>query len=111
MARQKIPGLSLAVVRGGRLERAKGYGLANLELGVVASERTVYQSGSLGKQFTAGLVMLLVEEGKLSIDDPIGRLLDGVPPASTRITLCSLMSTAAAIQDHSKMSLLTCRLV
>src|SRR5262245_16669789 len=44
MARQKIPGLSLAVVRDGRLERAKGYGLANLELGVVASERTVYQS-------------------------------------------------------------------
>jgi len=110
MARQKIPGLSLAVVRGGRLERAKGYGLANLELGVAASERTVYQSGSLGKQFTAALVMLLVEEGKLSLDDPIGRHLDGVPPAWTGITIRHLLTHTSGIQDYTETELLNYRL-
>src|SRR5919107_675238 len=53
--RQEIPGLSIAVLRGDRLLLARGYGFANLEHRVPASDSTVYQSGSLGKQFTAAL--------------------------------------------------------
>ena len=62
MARQKIPGLSLAIVRGDSIVLARGYGLANVELNVAASDSTIYQSGSVGKQFTAALVALLAEE-------------------------------------------------
>jgi CubicO group peptidase (beta-lactamase class C family) len=110
MARQKIPGLSLAVVRDGALERARGYGLANLELGVAASERTIYQSGSLGKQFTAALVMLLVEEGRLALDDRIGRHLPGLPPAWAGITIRHLLTHTSGIEDYTETELVNYRL-
>src|SRR5256885_14457678 len=66
MARQKVPGVAVAVIKNGTLVSARGYGLANVELGVPVSSETIFQSGSLGKMFTATAVMLLVEDGKLS---------------------------------------------
>ena len=69
MARQKIPGVAVAVVKGGKVVVAKGYGLSNVELRVPVTPESVFQSGSLGKMFTAAVVMLLVEDGKLSLDD------------------------------------------
>src|SRR5215218_1427766 len=71
MQAQQIPGLSLAVIKDGRLVLAKGYGLANVEHQVPVKPETIFQSGSMGKQFTATAVMMLVEEGKLSLDDKI----------------------------------------
>src|SRR5437660_12772609 len=68
MQKRRIPGLSIAVVKNGKIVKAKGYGLANLELKVPAAPETIYQSGSVGKQFTATLVMMLVEEGKMSLN-------------------------------------------
>src|SRR5207247_2250734 len=56
VARQHIPGLSVAVLRGDRVVLSRGYGFANVELDVPASDSTVYQSGSMGQQFTAALV-------------------------------------------------------
>ena len=61
LARQHIPGLSLAVLDGDRIVLSRGYGLSNVELRVPASDSTVYQSGSMGKQFTAALVEMLVD--------------------------------------------------
>src|SRR5208337_3998038 len=71
MQRQHIPGLSLLVVRKGRTLRAEGFGLANLELQVPVKPETLFQSGSVGKQFTATAVMMLVEEGKVGLEDPL----------------------------------------
>ena len=68
MQRQKIPGVSLAVVRDGRIIYAKGYGYANVEHQVPVKPETIFQSGSVGKQFTAMAVMMLAEEGKLGPD-------------------------------------------
>src|SRR6516165_11852078 len=68
MQRQHVPGLSLLVARDGKIIRAEGYGLANVELQVPVKPETVFQSGSIGKQFTATAVMMLVEEGKMSRD-------------------------------------------
>src|SRR5437868_5759362 len=73
MERQQIPGLSLVVVKDGKIVREKGYGLANIEHQVPVKPETIFQSGSIGKQFTAALVMLLAEDGKLSINDPISK--------------------------------------
>jgi hypothetical protein len=69
------------MLRDGRLVMATGYGLANVGLGVPVHVATIFQSRSIGKQFTAAAVMLLVEEGKLGLDDPIGKYLDRAPEA------------------------------
>jgi len=63
---QKIPGLALLVARNGEPIRAEGYGLANVELSVTVKPETLFQSGSVGKQFTATAVMMLVEENSAS---------------------------------------------
>ena len=79
LEKRKIPGLSVAVVRNGEVIKAKGYGLANIELNVPATPETVYQSGSVGKQFTATAVMMLVEEGKIGLDDKISKYFADAP--------------------------------
>src|SRR2546423_10643969 len=71
MARQHNPGLSIAVLTGDRVLLSRGYGLANVELRVPASDSTVYQSGSMGKQFTAAVVEMLVDHHQLRLDDSI----------------------------------------
>ena len=79
MRRQNIPGISLAVVQNGKPLYVKSYGVATLEHGVRAQPQTVYQIGSIGKQFTATLVMMLVEEGKIGLDDPISQYFEKAP--------------------------------
>jgi CubicO group peptidase (beta-lactamase class C family) len=99
MERQKVPGLTLAVVRDGKVLKAKGYGLANVEHQVPAKRETVYQSGSLGKQFTATAVMLLVEEGKVELDDPVSKYLPGTPDSWQGVTVRHLLTHTAGIKD------------
>jgi CubicO group peptidase (beta-lactamase class C family) len=67
MRKQKIPGVSLAVIRNGRVAILKSYGFANVEHQVRVKPETVFQSGSIGKQFTAAAVMILVEEGRFRL--------------------------------------------
>ncbi len=100
MDRHHIPGLSLAVVRGGRIVKAAGYGLADLELGVPATASTVYEIGSDTKQFTAVAVMMLVEEGKIALDDAITKYFPDAPAAWSRITVAHLLSHTSGIQNH-----------
>lgn len=95
-----IPGVSLAVVRDGRIVKAKGYGLANIEANSVATPKTVYEIGSLTKQFTATAVMMLVEEGKVSLDDKIPKYFPDAPPAWNRITVRHLLNHTSGIQNH-----------
>ena len=71
VTRQRIPGLSVAVLRGDSVLLARGYGVANLEHRVPATDSTVYQSGSVGKQFTAAAIVALSREGRLGLDDPV----------------------------------------
>jgi D-alanyl-D-alanine carboxypeptidase len=73
MREQNIPGVSLAVMRDGKIIKAAGYGLANIELNVPVTPQSIFQSGSIGKQFTATAVMILVEEGKVGLEDSITR--------------------------------------
>lgn len=71
MKKANIPGMAVGIVKNGKTVKLKGYGFANLEHKVPVKPDTIFQSGSVGKQFTSGLVMLLVQEGKLRVDDPI----------------------------------------
>ena len=99
MARERIPGLSLAITRDGRLVKAEGYGLANVELQAPARPETIYQSGSVGKQFTATAVMMLAEDGKLDLDDPITKYFAGAPAGWKRITIRHLLTHTSGIKD------------
>ena len=77
---QNIPGVSLAVMRDGKIIKTAGYGFANLELKVPLSPEMLLKSGSLVKQFTATSIMMLVEEGKIGLDDEISKYLPQAPP-------------------------------
>ncbi|QDQ28803.1 beta-lactamase family protein [Chitinimonas arctica] len=96
---QSIPGIGIAIIRDGRIVKEQGYGLANIEHGVPVTPATVFQSGSIGKQFTAALVMLLVEDGKLGLDDLISTHLS-VPPHWGKITVRHLLTHTAGISDE-----------
>ena len=100
MRRQHVAGLSLAVVKNGKLIRAKGYGLANVELKVQATPETVYNIASIGKQFTATAIMLLVEEGKMGLDGKITNHLSGLPPAWSPVTVRQLLTHTSGIKDY-----------
>ncbi|MGQ0760854.1 MAG: serine hydrolase domain-containing protein [Acidobacteriota bacterium] len=95
-----IPGMSLAVVRDGRIVKTKGYGLANIEANSAATPKTVYEIGSLTKQFTAAAVMMLVEEGKVSLDDRITKYFPAAPHAWRPITVRHLLSHTSGIRNH-----------
>jgi CubicO group peptidase (beta-lactamase class C family) len=99
MAKRKIPGLSLAVVRNGEVIKARGYGLANVELNCPVTAETIYQSGSVGKQFTATLIMMLVEEGKIKLDAPISTYFHDAPATWKGITARRLLTHTAGISD------------
>jgi len=102
MRRQHIPGLSLVVVKAGKVVQAEGFGLANVELKVPVKAETVFQSGSVGKQFTATAVMMLVEEGKIGLDDPLTKYFADAPPAWKDVTVRELLSHTAGFGDYPK---------
>ncbi len=100
MEKQKIPGLSIAVVKNGEIAKAAGYGLANVELRVASRPETIYQSGSIGKQFTATLVMMLVEEGKMSLTDHISKYIADAPAIWKDITIRHLLTHTSGISNN-----------
>lgn len=100
MRRQKIPGISLAIIRHGKIVLLRSYGLANIEHLVPVKPETVFQSGSIGKQFTAAAVMILVQEGKLSLDDKITKFFPDVPPTWSGITVRHLLNHTSGLGDY-----------
>jgi CubicO group peptidase (beta-lactamase class C family) len=98
--RQHVPGLALLVARNGHIIQAQGYGLANVELNVPVKPETIFQSGSVGKQFTATAVMMLVEEGRISLGDPISTYIKDAPPAWHEVTIRELLSHTAGFTDY-----------
>lgn len=73
MERFHLPGLSLIVVRDGQVIKVQGYGVADVEHRIPARPETVYKIGSVSKQFIATGIMLLAQEGRLRIDEPISK--------------------------------------
>lgn len=97
MRKQHIAGLSLAVVRSGKIIKAKGYGLANVELNVEATPETVYRIGSLSKQFIAAGVMLLNEESEMNVEDKVSKYLEGTPANWKEITVHHLLTHTSGL--------------
>jgi len=99
LARQRIPGMSVAVLRGDSMLIARGYGLANAEHRVPATDSTVYPVGSLTKQFTAATIVLLSQQGRLGLDDPITRYLPEGSAVWSAVTIRHLLTHTSAIPD------------
>jgi CubicO group peptidase (beta-lactamase class C family) len=100
MQKQRIPGLSLVVLRDGRIDHVKGYGYANLEHKVAVKPETIFQSGSVGKQFTAFAIMLLVEDGKVSLDDPLNKYFTDAPSTWEKVTVKNLLTHTGGFGDY-----------
>lgn len=101
MDKRHIPGLSLAIVKNGRLVKARGYGFADLEQGTAATPETVYDLGSIGKSFTATAVMILVERGRIGLDDKIRRHLPDLPAAWDDVRVRNLLNHTSGIPDYT----------
>ena len=101
MSKRHIPGLSVAVVQDGKPILLKGFGMANVELGVPAAENTVYELASVTKQFTATAIMLLVEDGKIGLDDKIRKTFPFLPAEWDAITVRQLLSHTSGIKNYT----------
>jgi CubicO group peptidase (beta-lactamase class C family) len=99
--RQRIPGMSVAVLRGDSLLLARGYGYANVEHHVPATDSTVYEVGSVSKQFTAAAVVMLSEQGPLSLEDPIVRLVPEGSGVWPRVTIRHLLTHTSGIREDT----------
>ena len=97
MLEQHIPGVSLAVVLDGIIVKVKGYGFADIENKIPVNPETVFESGSLGKQFTAAAIIILKEEGKLKLDDKIATYFAGSPENWQDITIRNLLTHTSGI--------------
>ena len=101
MQRQRIPGLSLVVAKDGEIIKAAGYGVADRNLKTPATPDTVYKIASVSKQFIAAGIMLLVQDGRIGLDDSIGKYLEGVPAAWQAITIRHLLTHTSGLLRES----------
>lgn len=99
MSLRKIPGMSVAIIKNGKIIEEKGYGLANIELNVPVTTQSIFQTASVGKQFTASLVMLLVQDEKLALDAPISNYLEKTPSTWKGITIRQLLTHTSGLAD------------
>jgi len=101
MQEHRIPGLTLEVIRDGKAIKTAAYGLANVELNVPAKPETVFEIGSITKQFTAAGILMLAQEGKLSVDDKISKYLKDPPEAWANVTVRHLLTHTSGIKSYT----------
>jgi CubicO group peptidase (beta-lactamase class C family) len=97
---QTSPGCAVGLGKDGRPLYTHGYGLANLEYRVPLTDSTVLESGSVAKQFTASAIVLLAQDGKLSLDDDIRKYLPEVPDFGRVITIRNLLTHTSGLRDQ-----------
>lgn len=101
MQTRQFPGASIAVVKDGKVVVAKGYGFSDVEKSTKATEQTVYQLASVTKPFTAMATLLLVEDGKVSLDGKITDILPGLPAAWAPVTVRHLLTHTSGIKSYT----------
>lgn len=101
MQERHIPGAAIAVVKGGKIVKKQGYGVASVELNVPATADTVFEIGSVTKQMTAAAIMLLVEEGKINLDEKISKYLPNTPDAWKNVAVRNLLTHTSGIKSYT----------
>ena len=95
-----MPGTAVGVIKDGKLIYTKGYGMADLEHDVQITDTTIFYLGSVSKQFTAMCVLLLEEQGKLSLDDNIQKYLPDFPDYGNPITIRHFLTHTSGVRDN-----------
>ena len=100
MKNRQVPGVAVGIYSRGQILLAKGYGLSDVELSVPVKPETVFQSGSVGKQFVSAAVMMLVEEGKINLDDSITKYFPNAPESWKPIQVKNLLSHTSGLAEY-----------
>jgi CubicO group peptidase (beta-lactamase class C family) len=103
MSERHIPGAAIAVVKNGKVVKTAGYGLASVEFNVPTTTETVFEIGSVSKQITAAAIMLLVEDGKINLDDKISTILPNTPEAWKNVTTRHLLTHTSGVKSYSSL--------
>src|SRR5580704_130996 len=94
------PGCALAVMKDGRIIYERGYGMADLDHNVPNTPTSVFHVASMSKQFTAASILLLAQQGKLSLDDPARKYIPELPDFGTPITIRELIHHTSGLRDQ-----------
>jgi CubicO group peptidase (beta-lactamase class C family) len=103
MSERHIPGAAVAVIDKGKVAKMQGYGVASLEFNVPVTTETVFEIGSVSKQMTAAAIMLLVEDGKVRLDEKISAYLPDTPEAWRDLTVRHLLTHSSGIRNYSSL--------
>ncbi|MFT3743168.1 MAG: serine hydrolase domain-containing protein [Pyrinomonadaceae bacterium] len=103
MAERHVPGAAVAVIQKGRVVRMKGYGLASVEFDAPVTVDTVFEIGSVSKQMTAAAILLLVEDGKVKLDEKISAYLPNTPEAWKNVTVRNLLTHSSGIKSYTSL--------
>lgn len=103
IAEQHVPGVAVAVIKNGKVVKSKGYGLASVEFQVPATDQSVFEIGSISKQFTSAAIMLLVEDGKVKLDEKISKYLPDTPETWQNVTVRNLLNHTSGIPSYTRL--------
>ena len=104
LSSSNIPGALVAIVSRGQFIHLETYGLANVELSVPVSDNTVFEIGSISKQFVSTAVVLLVQDDKLDLDDPIEKFIADIPSDWLGVTVRQLLTHTSGIPDYEEIA-------
>ena len=90
-------------MKDGRILYERGYGMANLEHEARITPTTVFDVGSIAKQFTSAAILMLAEEGKISLDDPIRKYVAELPDFGTPVTLRQMLRHTSGLRDYEQL--------
>src|SRR5207249_516148 len=97
------PGCAVGISRGGQVLLTRAYGMADLEANAPNTPETIFESGSVAKQFTATAVLLLAQDGKLRLDDEIQKYLPEMPRYERPITIRNLLTHTSGLREWSSL--------
>ncbi len=103
---QETPGAAVAIIREGKVVFQNTYGYANLEYGIPITTKTVFRTGSVAKQFTAFSILLLEDQGKLSLEDDVRKYIPEVPDFGHKITLRHLANHTSGLREEAVLAAL-----
>ena len=103
LAERHVPGVAMAVIKNGKVVKLNGYGVASLEFNVPVTTETVFEIGSVSKQMTAAGIMLLVEDGKIKLDEKISAYLPNTPEAWKDVTVRHLLTHTSGVKSYSSL--------
>jgi len=101
--KDRVVGLSIGVAKGDQILCVRGFGLASVELNVPATADTVYRIGSITKEFTSAAILLLVEGGRISLDDPLTKFLPDYPAHGSAVTIRQLLHHTSGVKDFTRL--------